>query len=409
MIDNPFLTANDGLDGQAIIDDRNDCHMLFCDSAATAAAALRQPRSFHYDAGASLRGQQDMNMAGDQNVGMTGHGRVEEGYIRIAPFAHLDEVLAGFKLQARPLLESMGLSGEILSDPENTIPYVKAGELLERCASATACPHFGLRLGLSARRNALGLVGEILPHCADLGTALGCLRAYYHLHDRGAMPTLVVEGDTITLAYSILVGPIRGFDQVQDMALAVGFNIIRALCGRDWKPRAVLFSRRGPDDMRPYQKAFPYPMAFDAECTSLVLPKSDLERRVAGADAQEFAKLEARLAGLRHEHGLTFLDEVRRTVQALVVRQHFSVDAVARSFAMNRRQLNRRLENEGTSIREIADEVRRRLALCMIDETDMSLGDVSAALGYSGTSTFNHAFRRWQGVGPKQWRRTATG
>ena len=72
--------------------------------------------------------------------------------------------------------------------------------------------------------------------------------------------------------------------------------------------------------------------------------------------------------------------------------------------AMHRRTLSRRLKDSGSGYRTITNEIRFEIARQLLDETDVSLGQSAAALGYSEASAFTRAFRRWSGQTPSDWR-----
>ena len=51
------------------------------------------------------------------------------------------------------------------------------------------------------------------------------------------------------------------------------FNIMRTLCGRDWKPTEALFAHRRPEDVEPYRRLFDMHLRFDAEQYGLFFPR----------------------------------------------------------------------------------------------------------------------------------------
>ena len=67
---------------------------------------------------------------------------------------------------------------------------------------------------------------------------------------------------------------------------------------------------------------------------------------------------------------------------------------------MSTRTLARRLASEGTTYEEVVDQLRRSLALQYIKENGISLSQIAWLLGYEGSASFNHAFRRWTGRSP---------
>lgn len=85
------------------------------------------------------------------------------------------------------------------------------------------------------------------------------------------------------------------------------------------------------------------------------------------------------------------------------------LDEVARALNLSSRSLRRRLEDEGTSFRNLVEDTRRQLAEQMLGTTDMKLDELAVHLGYADTASFTRAFRRWHGISPGQYRPQRTG
>ena len=66
--------------------------------------------------------------------------------------------------------------------------------------------------------------------------------------------------------------------------------------------------------------------------------------------------------------------------------------------------MRRRLTEEGTSFQDVLDEVRFGLATEYLVETLLPLQEISALLGYSEPGNFTHAFKRWSGKAPSDFR-----
>ena len=74
---------------------------------------------------------------------------------------------------------------------------------------------------------------------------------------------------------------------------------------------------------------------------------------------------------------------------------------------MHSHTLSRRLEGFGTGFHDLVDECRFEIARQMLENTALSVADIGTSLGYSRSSAFIRAFRRWSGTTPAQWRATA--
>ena len=91
---------------------------------------------------------------------------------------------------------------------------------------------------------------------------------------------------------------------------------------------------------------------------------------------------------------------VEKEVEKLLPHGKAQKRTVARALGMSTRTLSRRLAVEETTYEEAVDTLRRSLALQYLKEPGMSLSQIAWLLGYEGSTSFNHAFRRWTGRSP---------
>jgi AraC-like DNA-binding protein len=83
-----------------------------------------------------------------------------------------------------------------------------------------------------------------------------------------------------------------------------------------------------------------------------------------------------------------------------------SLGMTARLLHVAPRTLHRRLVEEGTSYRNVLEEVRRTLAIAHVRSGHLSMKEIAYALGYSDLANFRRAFKRWERVAPTRYRRT---
>jgi AraC-like DNA-binding protein len=81
-----------------------------------------------------------------------------------------------------------------------------------------------------------------------------------------------------------------------------------------------------------------------------------------------------------------------------------SLDEVSRRLNLSSRTVERRLHEEGSSLRAIKDALRRDLALSRLEKSDQSVALLAANLGYADTSAFFRAFIGWTGLSPTAYR-----
>jgi AraC-like DNA-binding protein len=87
-------------------------------------------------------------------------------------------------------------------------------------------------------------------------------------------------------------------------------------------------------------------------------------------------------------------------------RQHSepTQEEVAETLNVSARTLQRKLGDSGTTFKKIVDETRHAQALAHFSMPHMSVNEVTHLLGFSCSSSFTRAFRRWTGLSPSEWR-----
>jgi len=332
------------------------------------------------------------------------HETLSPGYIYLGVSKEVVPTLRDFGLDPDPLIRKVGLDPRLFDDEMSKIPFATLGQLYALCVARTHCPHFGLLVGQRASIQSLGFVSRLMQHSDTVGDALRTLVANLRLHDRAVVPSLTLSDATALLTFATYQAERTGLDQVLDAALGVVVSILRTLCASTWTPIEVLVPRGTPADTKPYRRHFVAPVRFNQETAALVFPAGDLDRRIAGADPVMRALLEERLEHDKGAQGPDFSDDIRRLLRTRLTSKRCSVADVAEMLSVHRRTLSRRLNGAGINFRAIANQARFEIARQLLEDTDISLGQIAAALGYSEASAFTRAFGRWSGQTPSAWR-----
>jgi len=77
---------------------------------------------------------------------------------------------------------------------------------------------------------------------------------------------------------------------------------------------------------------------------------------------------------------------------------------MSRKIGMSSRTLRRRLEEKGTTYRALLEEVRRKQVEDLVARTALTVEQIADSLGYAETASFTHAFKRWTGRSPREFR-----
>lgn len=326
------------------------------------------------------------------------------GYIHLGVAKEVAPTLQDFGIDPDSIIREAGLDPSLFDNGANVIPHAALGRLLTLCVACTKCPHFGLLVGRRATILSLGLVGRLMQQSETVGEAMRALVSNLSIQNRGSVPSLTISGDTALFTFSVYQPEAESADQIADGSLAVAVNALRALCGPDWNPIEVLLPRAAPMDQAPYRRHFRAPVRFNQESAIVVFPARDLEIRIAGADPVMRALLDERIQQMKGSQGSEFSDDIRRLLRMRLTSNHCSAEDIAELLDMHRRTLSRRLKGSGMGYRAIANEIRFEIARQLLTDTQVPLGQIAAALGYSEASAFTRAFRRWSGQTPTNWR-----
>ena len=327
-----------------------------------------------------------------------------DSIVRVGPLMGMVAVMRELGADPEAVFEGSGYTIAQFADPDSELPYATGSRFLARCANATKCPHFGLLVGTRAHPSCLGIAGFLLLNCPDIGTALRSLVQNLDLHDRGGIPTLLIEDDSTQFGYAIHQTNVEAAEHIYDVSIAFACNIMRDFCGGNWNPAEVLLSRRRPPDTAPYRQFYRAPLRFNADRNAIVFPSRWLDHKIPGANALLHRHLEREANELHALQVATIIGDTRRLLRTSLITGNCTINDIARKLCMHERTLHRRLCAEGTSFQRELDAVRHDFALQLLAGSAMPIARIAAMLNYAGVGSFNRAFKRWTGLTPARWR-----
>jgi AraC-like DNA-binding protein len=290
------------------------------------------------------------------------------------------------------------------SEPLGRYPMSRWAELLLRAEQKRGTPAFGLEIGRLITPAHLGILGYALLACANLAEALTRFERYARLvYDHGRMGTHV-DGKSIALEWGDdCLHPGQLADEVAITALV---QFARNVTNQHLRPDYVCFLNPAPDDVRPYEDYFGCAVEFEQASTIVRFPINQLDLPLRQPDPALLSLLEAQADKLLAElpQGDGFDREVRRAISRRFRTGEPALSAVAGDMNLSGRSLQRKLQARGFSFQHLLDETRLMLAKDYLRDGHLQLTEVAQMLGYSEQSAFNHAFRRWTGHSPRQYR-----
>lgn len=302
-----------------------------------------------------------------------------------------------------PLLERLGLSEEGVNTDQNRISAAAQARLLESAAEALHDSALGLHLAVEANPRGVGLLFYVASAAKDLGEGIALFARYLRIVNEAVRVRLTRRDSDMVMEVHLVGVPRFRAAQNAEFGIAVIVKSLREITGRNVHPTSITLAHMRNSHFREFERFCGCPVEFGGSSDQLVFSLQSLATPLITEDIHLLDTLRPicdDAAKQRETAPETLRALVESEVQKLLPHGRARRHHVAKKLAMSTRTLSRRLSSEGTTFEEVIDELRRSLALQYIKTPSISLSQMAWLLGYEGSTSFNHAFRRWTGAPP---------
>lgn len=310
-------------------------------------------------------------------------------YGAVARGADLKEVCAALDIDPGHLNES-----------ERLVPFKPAAEVWDVTLLQTQDPLLGLHLGEEIGPGILGMLGYMMQNSRTLYEALVLVEKFNSLHSTMLKYILREGNGTLIIHYEPAIQWQHTYPesvrQSIEMAMSGLLSIFRILCGKNISPVKVDLAYP-VRSIQEYERIFQSAIKFNARQNSLTFSIDSLKTAVNGYDKSLFAffndTLEKKLETLNSSK--PFSAKITHMVVADFKGRMPSIEIAASHLSMTTRSLQRKLKDEQTSYRELAAVFKKQLAEAILSKKDFRVGEVAGILGYSDSSAFRKALKKW--------------
>ncbi|WP_328660244.1 AraC family transcriptional regulator [Nocardia salmonicida] len=297
-----------------------------------------------------------------------------------------------------------GLPVRALDEDDLLVPELAVAATLQAAAVSLDCPDLGLRVAARTDVGMLGTLGLAMRNSATLGEALDCASRYVLVHSRSLRLSVVSDPYAAKGVVALRYGPIVQdpmFAQVTDLGLGCLHRLTQSLVEGGYGLRSVELAYPAPAPRLAYEQFFGAPVRDRRPSALLRLPAAVQARPVVGCSDIQVQQLALAVLAQQIPGSVTSTTrQARSAVLKLLGVTLPDAAVVADMLTMHRRTLQRRLEQEGTSLTSIIDDVRRVEARRYLCSTDLSLQRIAGMLSLSHQSALTRCSRRWWGVAP---------
>jgi AraC-like DNA-binding protein len=190
-----------------------------------------------------------------------------------------------------------------------------------------------------------------------------------------------------------------------EMQFGIHVSLHRDVMGASFAPRQFHLTYDQPDASETYPPGCDWPVLFGQSENRFVFDPALLDARADFGNEITYSMVVRLCDQLMDELQLRtgIAGKVREALLVNLARPT-SFEAVARHLKMSTRTLRRKLSEENTSFRALLDDLRMQVAIKYLRDTNLTIEAIAAALGFSDAANFRHAFRRWTGRPPQEFR-----
>jgi len=318
----------------------------------------------------------------------------------------LTEAVARHGVDPAAILAKAGIGFNPADDPERWVPFRGILACYELAAREANLPSFGLELARSRDFAFFGPLNLILKYAPDFQTALLEFKRFSSVQIAGAYEADIVDMDGSFIYQFFLNEALRPIsNQWVEESLLTTLKVARIFIGNGFTPGSVRFKHSPISPIRKYAEYFGMVPEFDTEIDGIEFPDEVLQAKNRNEDHDVLALVTSALGEQTGWGRKNLPDNVRSLIRRFLPTGQFSIEIIADQICSNKRTLQRRLSREGLTYDKLLEDTRRMMATELLEDGNLQLSTIAYHLGYREQSTFNHAFKRWYGVTPGEWRK----
>jgi AraC-like DNA-binding protein len=327
--------------------------------------------------------------------------------VYMIPAGSVQVVLQGIRATGRnpsDALDAVGLDPALLEDPDERVSTEAVSALWREAVAMTSDRAFGIHVAEALRPGMFDVLDYAVRSSPTFGEGARLYHRYVRLLNTGALTTLEVEDERVTMTFAVEGAPLAV--PWIEFVLASWVVIGRQTTARDWAPIEVSFTHPRPKSVAEHRRLLRCPLRFSAEVNAVIIAREVFELPQVAADAGLCAVLERHARELFRElpSAGTLADQVRHFIRDGLDRGKVSMETIAGRLHMSVRTLGRRLSEEGTTYQALLGQIRSELATRYLREQRLSIDEVAVLLGFSDPAAFRRAFKRWTGQTPGEFR-----
>lgn len=302
------------------------------------------------------------------------------------------------------LFRQAGVSLTLLDNP--IMPLTAANALFETALALTGDETLGINSGRNVSPTTFHALGYAAIASANLLASFRLIAGFsYGITDITRLSVFESESGVGFGFLAPAPGMAMHFLGL-DAAICMVARICRQLQEGPAIIREVHMGRPRPRNTRPFEHYFKAPIHWNSDRFCIYFEPDYFLR--PNKHANPFLIESTTKAAQAFFDGLVgqtrYTHRVRTSITELLHQQDLNLSHIADKLNVSERTLQRYLSDEGTSFRQLVDDIKREAARHRIETTALSVSEIAFSLGFNDSGNFTRAFKRWYGCAPQLYR-----
>lgn len=334
----------------------------------------------------------------------------------------LFELASSKGVEISPLLDKVKINPNILAENNSVISEEKILNLSMLISKEIRDDSIGLLIGKNSYKAIYAITGDLFPTGISLRSSVEKILRYKEMIIPSVSFSVAEENGFVSLKFDFDIeapggteGELSKLNQARYLFYKPSIEIFSSglwsICskvlGSDAKYIELHLKYNEPSYRNKYDEVFECAIKFNQSDNALIVSKALFDREMPSAipayNRNIQRDLEKKLNKFRKSQSVS--DRSREYVNLYAPDSTMSLENLAESLHMTTRTLQRSLKLQSTSFVELRDEERSFLAKNYLENTKLSVEEISCLVGFTDTSGFYLAFRRWFGVSPQNYRK----
>ncbi|PLY09374.1 MAG: AraC family transcriptional regulator [Arcobacter sp.] len=303
------------------------------------------------------------------------------------------------------MLKYADLPKEVLLEHDRQIDSAKLSEIFKFCVEKSGEYTLALKIGSSITYHSLGVLGYLMLNANNLKEVIEKFDYYQNLISGFIKFYLTKNEKYYKIAIYINENPIIPVPSYHaEVHLSAVLTILNQIIGKTIVPDLTYFTIDSISNKDEYERIFGENIILEKSENAIFFETEKLNISVNNSNPVMLEYFEAQANRILEDMKMTsWYSKVKREILKTIGEDEIRIEFIANRFGISSRTLQYHLKDENKKFRDALLSVRMQLANHYIKNTEMDFSSIAFFLGYSESSSFFRAYKKYYKTTPKKY------